>query len=253
MYFDNLQVTHIKGPLLQEQSYYPFGLQMAGISDKALGKLDSKHKFNGGVELEEDYGVNLCSTFYRQYDPQIGRFGGVDMLSEKTVGMSAYQFSGNNPISFNDPFGNEKSAQANYYQDWNQIINNLWFNEDGSENNTGGTWRPTPTGADGGSGTYTYFNSDAETFSAGADYLDHYKGWGSNGFASSFQQAQKAYKNAEGVYADPDVAALVPTVYVQGYYKSGNLTVTNQADFEAQIARNAECLLMEVDKMREIR
>ena len=51
---------------------------MAGISDKALLKQDSKNKFNGGVELEEDYGVNLYSTFYRNYDPQIGRFGGVD-------------------------------------------------------------------------------------------------------------------------------------------------------------------------------
>jgi hypothetical protein len=61
------------GPLLQEQSYYPFGLQMAGISDKALGKPDSKNKFNGGAELEEDYGVNLYSTFYRQYDPLLAQ------------------------------------------------------------------------------------------------------------------------------------------------------------------------------------
>jgi hypothetical protein len=50
VYFDDLIGTHTTGPLLQEQSYYPFGLQMAGISDKALGKLDSKNKFNGGVE-----------------------------------------------------------------------------------------------------------------------------------------------------------------------------------------------------------
>src|SRR5690348_1963712 len=83
VYFDNLQVTHIKSPLLQEQSYYPFGLQMAGISDKALGKLDSKNKFDGGVNFEEDYGVNLYSTFFRNYDPQIGRFDGVDILSER--------------------------------------------------------------------------------------------------------------------------------------------------------------------------
>ncbi|MEP6949916.1 MAG: RHS repeat-associated core domain-containing protein [Ginsengibacter sp.] len=55
--------------------------------------------------MEEDYGVKLYSTFYRQYDPQIGRFGGVDILSERIAGMSAYQFSNNNPISYNYPTG----------------------------------------------------------------------------------------------------------------------------------------------------
>jgi hypothetical protein len=47
----------------------------------------------------------LYSTFYRQYDPRIGRFSGVDILSEKTTGMSVYQFAINNPISYNDPTG----------------------------------------------------------------------------------------------------------------------------------------------------
>ncbi|HEY5405519.1 MAG TPA: hypothetical protein VIJ92_00465 [Ginsengibacter sp.] len=61
---------------------------MAGISDKAINKLDSKNKFDGGTELEEDYGVNLYSTFYRQYDPQIGRFGGIDAMSDQTTCLS---------------------------------------------------------------------------------------------------------------------------------------------------------------------
>jgi RHS repeat-associated protein len=78
---------------------------MAGISDKALLKQDSKNKFNGSVELKEDYGVNLYSTFYRNYDPQIGRFGGVDGLSERSISVSSYQFGINNPVSFNDPTG----------------------------------------------------------------------------------------------------------------------------------------------------
>src|SRR6185437_13127398 len=71
VYFDDLIVTHTTGPLLQEQSYFPFGLQMSGISDKAVNKLDSKNKFNSGVEFEEDYGVNLYYTESRIYDPQL--------------------------------------------------------------------------------------------------------------------------------------------------------------------------------------
>ena len=95
---------------LREQSYYPYGLQMAAISDLVMNKLTNRNKFNGGVELEEDFGVNIYSTFYRKYDPQIGRFSGVDCQSEASIGMSVYQFGANNPVSFNDPLGNRQTG-----------------------------------------------------------------------------------------------------------------------------------------------
>lgn len=114
VYFDKLTVKHYSGPLAQEQSYYPFGLQMAGISDKALLKPTNPYKYNGGSELEEDYGVSYYNTFYRKYDPQIGRFTGVDMLSEQGYGINPYHFGMNNPIFFNDPTGSISSqAQMN--------------------------------------------------------------------------------------------------------------------------------------------
>ncbi|WP_315821517.1 RHS repeat-associated core domain-containing protein [Paraflavitalea speifideaquila] len=105
VYFDDLNVKHYTGPLVQEQSYYPFGLQMAAISDKALLKQTTAEKFNGGTELEEDFGLNYYNTLFRKYDPQIGRFNGIDILAEQTFGINPYQFGFNNPLTYNDPTG----------------------------------------------------------------------------------------------------------------------------------------------------
>jgi RHS repeat-associated protein len=154
VYFDDLNVKHYTGPLVQEQSYYPFGLQMAGISDKALNKLSSQYKFNGGVELEEEFGVNLYSTFFRQYDPQLGRFSGVDILSEATYGLNPYQFGGNNPVIFNDPTGAlmergegrmQKGPDGNYHVPWlTEILWNNWgffdLGESGGQGYGGGNY-----------------------------------------------------------------------------------------------------------------
>jgi RHS repeat-associated protein len=105
VYFDNLTVKQMTGPLQQEQSYYPFGLPMAGISDKALLKSNTPYKANSGTELEEDYGLLYYNTLFRKYDPQIGRFNGIDAMGESTAGHSPYHFAGNNPVLGTDPTG----------------------------------------------------------------------------------------------------------------------------------------------------
>ncbi len=115
VYWDNLQVTQVRGKLLSEEGYYPFGLAMNALSSHAGTVTSNAYKYNGGTELTEDLDVDYYETFMRQYDAQTGRFTGVDALSEKTINLSPYHYSGNNPVLFNDPSGMLLTvAQMNY-------------------------------------------------------------------------------------------------------------------------------------------
>jgi len=112
VFFDNLSVSHYSGPMVEENHYYPFGLTMAGISDKALKSQyhENKYKFNGGNELQnkefsDGSGLEVYDATHRMYDPQIGRFFQIDHLPEFNVDLSPYSFANNDPISFNDPLG----------------------------------------------------------------------------------------------------------------------------------------------------
>ena len=102
VFFDNLQVVHTKGTLAEETHYYPFGLVMSGISSKAAGGVENKKKFNG-IELNTDFDINSYDAFYRNYDPQIGRFWQIDPKPNEMI--SSYAGMINNPVRFMDPLG----------------------------------------------------------------------------------------------------------------------------------------------------
>jgi RHS repeat-associated protein len=91
-----LTVQHYTGPLVEETGYYPFGLVQAGISSKAFGRLENRKKFNG-YEENKDFDLNWLESFYRTYDPQLGRFWQVDPKPNHSE--SPYAAMGNNPIS----------------------------------------------------------------------------------------------------------------------------------------------------------
>lgn len=120
VYFDNLVVQHYTSPLTEETHYYPFGLTMAGISSKAMGRIQNKEKTFQGQRFDDELELDWVQFKWRNHDPQIGRFIEVDPLSEKYVYNSTYAFSENKVTNHVELEGLEsvESAIADEWRKW---------------------------------------------------------------------------------------------------------------------------------------
>ncbi|HAA17647.1 MAG TPA: hypothetical protein DCP28_02295, partial [Cytophagales bacterium] len=94
--------------VVQENHYYPFGLTMEGyIQNTPMPSEANQNLYNAGAELQDDFGgaYGNYSTFYREYDPALGRFNAVDPKADWMNALTPYQYANNDPINFNDPLG----------------------------------------------------------------------------------------------------------------------------------------------------
>jgi uncharacterized protein (TIGR02594 family) len=94
--------------VVQENHYYPFGAAMQGaVNSIAVPTMPNRELYNGGSEWQNQFGdePNFHSTFFREYDPVLGRFNGVDPAADRFAGWSPYNYAFNDPVNLNDPSG----------------------------------------------------------------------------------------------------------------------------------------------------
>ncbi len=163
--------------LRQENSYYPFGLIMTG-SNVATPTSANVNLYNAGSEWQNDFSdlPDYYSTFYRNYDPSIGRFVGVDPKAELMFSNTPYNYSGNNPIIFNDPLGDIRLSQ-----DAQHLVDGVIQSSSGQS----GTW----TAANG----FEAFSSDAAAFDFASGILG-IDAFGQNGLFS-YREAAARFNN----------------------------------------------------------
>jgi len=95
------------GTVLEETSYYPFGLTQKGISyTNPMPSLQNKYLYNG-KEQQMELGLDSYDYGARMYNAQIGRWFQPDPVSEKYFSVSPYNYTLNNPISLFDPDGRD--------------------------------------------------------------------------------------------------------------------------------------------------
>ncbi|MEP4091040.1 DUF6443 domain-containing protein, partial [Reichenbachiella sp.] len=101
VYFDDFKVTHTESKVVQSNDFYPFGLNAESFS--RLSNIPNKFLYNAGAELNETSGN--YETFYRHYDPVLGRFNAIDPLASSMASWTPYHYGFDNPIMYNDPLG----------------------------------------------------------------------------------------------------------------------------------------------------
>jgi len=104
VYFDDFQVSMSNSQMLEENTYYPFGMLNTQLSSTGLSDTTNNYKYNG-KELQKELSLQWLDYGARFYDPQIGRFTSIDPMAEVSRRWSTYSYSYDSPVRFIDKDG----------------------------------------------------------------------------------------------------------------------------------------------------
>jgi len=106
VYFDNIQVQHTRGPLLEERHYYPQGLTMFALNSRSAGRQQTnfgcQSKQLNSSEFSNGEGLELYDFDARYYDPQLARWMSTDPAGQFA---SPYAAMGSSFPRAKDPSG----------------------------------------------------------------------------------------------------------------------------------------------------
>jgi RHS repeat-associated protein len=210
VFFDNLQVTHTRGQILEETHYYPFGLTMAGISARAAGGVENKKKYNG-IEFDNDLEIESYDAFFRNLDVQTGKWWQVDpRVDAGYESFSPYASMYDDPERYSDPLGDEGGEDSHKGGFFSDVV-------DGFVNKAVGTWNAVTSPVQ----TIKHaFSADAlKTNIANAATMGMY---------SDFKEA--ASSGSVGEYVGGKLFEAAVTVATDGVFKGvGNLVKSSTA------------------------
>ncbi|MBK7173649.1 MAG: hypothetical protein IPH84_10560 [Bacteroidales bacterium] len=91
----------------QVNSYYPFGLNIKGLTANATDILHKNEYLYNGKMHQDEMRLNWLDYGARMYDAVLGSWNVVDPLAEKYPSMSPYNYCADNPINVIDPDGKD--------------------------------------------------------------------------------------------------------------------------------------------------
>jgi RHS repeat-associated protein len=188
--------SHGQPELLQQTSYYPFGMTLNQQSYYSQNATENKFLYNS-KELQDDQLAGNTLDWYdygaRFYDATLGRWHVVDPLAEKYPSESSYAYVANNSINAIDPDGRYIIFIGGL---------RLWYaarDQEGSRNNEWG----------GKTGIYNndvfnYWSTNENAYGRAANISQYYQDkYNDNnvGFTSgsSFWNSQASDRRADGI------------------------------------------------------